>query len=372
MFRRPHNFVCGGFTVRPYRRRVKRAHSTADSIRKVNFMRLPSTKRLIGAAALVALASIALAGCSSSASASGSSSSSAGSSSDGTFAKDSGTLVFAATPDQAGSDSNNKPLEDYIAQQTGLKVEYFPTSDYTALIAAMVAGKADITTSGGLQYVMATNKGADYDPVAAMLNSPGVTEAGYYSEAIVNPGSGVTDVAGFKGKKVCFVDPTSTSGYFYPLLAMKAAGIDITPTGTDASGNPTFKDFTAYFAGTHPKSVQAVASGQCDVGFAEDTESEAKGSGVTVVKDAAKVGDGLGRQLVPGSPIVISDTLPASLKKKLTKILGTVSTTTLKNAGFTPDADFYGILPETKAFYDPIYKGCADATIAKAAAAVCG
>ncbi|MFC4244252.1 phosphate/phosphite/phosphonate ABC transporter substrate-binding protein [Gryllotalpicola reticulitermitis] len=327
------------------------------------------TKVALAAASSIALVAL-LAGCSTS-----SASSTKATSEPGKFALNSKTLVVSSLPSDNGSDPNAS-LDKYLGKETGLTIKYVPTTSYSALIAAGVANQLDVAVFSGATYVTALNKGAKLDVVSAEITSPGLTVPGYYSDPIVanKNASKYQTVSQFKGKKICFVDPTSTSGYFYPLLALKAAGIDITPTGTDASGNPTFKDFTAYFAGTHPKSVEAVANGQCDVGFAEDAESEAKGSGVTVVKDAAKVGDGLGRQLVPGSPVVINDQLPASLKTKLTKILGTVSPTTLKNAGFPPPAseDFYGILPETKSFYDPIYKGCADPTIAKAASAVCG
>lgn len=334
-------------------------------------MHFPHRTKVLAAATAGAALVALLAGCSSSPS----STSAAGTSDSGTFAQDSKTLVFSSLPAEDGTDPN-AALEQYIAKKTGLKVKSVPTTDYSSLIAAGVAGQLDVAVFSGATYVTALNKGAKLDVVSAEITSPGLTVPGYYSNPIVpnKDASKYQTVSQFKGKKICFVDPTSTSGYFYPLLALQAAGIDITPSGTDASGNPTFKDFTAYFAGTHPKSVQAVANGQCDVGFAEDAESEASGSGVTVVKDAATVGDGKGRQLVPGSPVVISDTLPAALKKKLTSALGTVSADTIKNAGVTTPVDksFFGILPETKSFYDPIYKGCGDATIKKAAAAVCG
>lgn len=335
----------------------------------------PHTKVLTAIGASVALAGL-LSGCSGSATATGSSvgdsSSAAGA---GTFAQDSNTLVVSSLPSENGTDPN-AALDAYVGKKTGLTIKYVPTTSYSSLIAAGVAGQLDVAVFSGATYVTAKNKGAKLDVVSAEISSPGLTVPGYYSNPIVPnaDASKYTTVKQFKGKKICFVDPTSTSGFFYPLLALQAAGIDVKPTGQDASGNPTFSDFTAYFAGTHPKSVQAVASGQCDVGFAEDTESEATGSGVTVVKDAAKAGDGKGRQLVPGSPIVISDTLPAPLKKKLTGLLSTVTAKTIKDAGVTTPVDpsFFGILPEKASFYQPLYTGCKDPSIAKAAAAVCG
>jgi len=328
-------------------------------------MRHPSTHRLLGAAALATAAVLALAGCtadkpSSSNSADSMSSSAAAS---GTFAKNSSTLLVAATPDQAGSDQNIKPLEDYLAKELGLKVEYFPTSDYTALVAAMVAGKADITTSGGLQLVLATNKGASYEPVAAIITSSSRGTAGYYSEAIANPNSGITDVAGFKGKKVCFVDAKSTSGFLFGLYQLKKAGLNVEPSGTDASGAPTFADFEAVYAGAHDKSAQAVAAGQCDAGFAEDAIAEpaAQEKKVTVV----------GKELVPGGPITISSKLPADVKEKLTKAIQGASLDAIKGSGVALTEGFtkgyFGVEKVDKAYYQGLFDLCKEITAAKCA-----
>ena len=279
----------------------------------------------------------------------------------GTWAKSEGTIVFGAVPDQAGSDSSNKPLEDYIAKQTGYKVEYYPTSDYTALIAAAVAGKVDMMSSGGLQYVMAVNKGAKLAPVAATLTSPKVQDPGYYSEAIVPAGSPITTLAGARGKKVCFVDPNSTSGFLFGLYQLHQAGLDVNSSGTDASGNPTFNDFTAYFAGAHDKSEQTVASKQCDVGFAEDTAVDpaaAKGE-VTV----------LGKQYVPGGPLAISTVLPADVRAKLTGALQGATVEAIKGSGVTITDGFtktyFGAQKKDVSYYKSITDLCASIPAAK-------
>jgi len=322
-------------------------------------MHFTRTKRALAVAAAALVATAVLAGCSSS----GSDSGSASTTDKGTWAKAEGTIVFGATPDQAGSDSNNKPLEDYLAKETGYKVEYYPTADYTALIAAAVAGKIDVMTSGALQYVMAVNKGAKLEPVAATLSSPDVTDPGYYSEAIVPTGSSITSLADAKGKKVCFVDPNSTSGFLFGLYQLSKAGLDVTSTGTDANGNPTFKDFTPYFAGAHDKSVQAVASKQCDVGFAEDTEAEA----------AAKKGEVtvLGKEYVPGGPLSISTVLPASAKAKITKALQGATVDAITKSGVTITDGFktgyFGAQKEDKSYYKSITDLCKTIPAAKCA-----
>ena len=74
-----------------------------------------------------------------------------------------------------------------------------------------------------------------------------------------------------KGKKVCFVDPSSTSGYLFPSYNLLEAGID------------PEKDITPVFAGKHDVSVQKVGEGvECDAGFAEDSEVE-KSDAVEVI-----------------------------------------------------------------------------------------
>lgn len=325
-------------------------------------MRLTVRKRALVAATAAAIAVATLAGCSTASSAS-TGDGTAAAADKGTWAKAEGTIVFGATPDQAGSDSNNKPLEDYLAKETGYKVEYYPTADYTALIAAATAGKIDVMTSGALQYVMATNKGASIEPVAATLTSPDVTDPGYYSEAITKKGSGISSLADVKGKTVCFVDPNSTSGFLFGLYQLDKAGIDVDPSGTDANGNPTFKDFTAYFAGAHDKSEQAVASGQCDAGFAEDA----------VVEPAVKKGDitVLGKEYVPGGPLSVSSKLPADAKAKITKALQGASLDAIEKSGVTITDGFkegyFGAEKEDASYYKSITDLCTNITAAKCA-----
>jgi phosphonate transport system substrate-binding protein len=319
----------------------------------------PSPRTRIGAlAASVLITALALTGCSAGGSDSGS-----GDVGEGTWAKAEGTLVFGATPDQAGSDSNNRPLEDYIAKETGLKVEYYPTADYTALIAAAVAGKIDMMSSGALQYVMATNKGAELEPVAATLTSEDVTDPGYYSEAIVPTDSDITELAGAKGKTVCFVDPNSTSGFLFGLYALEKAGLDVESSGADANGNPMFADFTPYFAGAHDKSAQAVASGQCDVGFAEDSIAEA-------AADAGEV-TVIGKEYVPGGPLSISSALPAETKEKLTAVLQGASLEAIQASGVELTEGFtegyFGAQAEDAEYYAGIADLCEAIPAAKCA-----
>lgn len=99
-------------------------------------------------------------------------------SSSGQFAKDKDTIVFGVVPDSQNTQGNYQPLADYIAKETGNKVEYKESSDYTALIQAAIAGQVDIASFSGFTYVTAKNSGAKITPFASIVTKEG-QEPGY-------------------------------------------------------------------------------------------------------------------------------------------------------------------------------------------------
>ncbi len=294
---------------------------------------LTSALALLGAGALA----LGLAACSAPADASDGGSADAGTS----FAVDENTLVFGVVPDSVDTETNYQPLMDYLAQETGKTVEYHESTDYAALIEAAVAGKIDVASFSGFTYVTATNNGAEITPISSIVTAEG-QEPGYYSQAIVPNGSDITDLAGFEGRKVCFVDPSSTSGYLFPSYNLLGEGID------------PETDVTPVFAGKHDVSVTKVGEGvECEAGFAEDSEV-AKSDKVEIVAET----------MVPGAPIVVSNTLPEELRAQITDILGEVTIDDILAAGIeSADSDgFRSVFFETKpvddAYYDTIRDIC--------------
>jgi phosphonate transport system substrate-binding protein len=263
------------------------------------------------------------------------------------YAVDSNTLVFGVVPDSVDTETNYQPLMDYIAQETDKTVEYHESTDYAALIEAAIAGQIDVASFSGFTYITATNNGAELSPISSIVTEEG-QEPGYYSEAIVPVGSAITSIADMKGKKVCFVDPSSTSGYLFPSYNLLEAGVD--PEA----------DLTPVFAGKHDVSVQKVGEGiECEAGFAEDSEVE-KSDQVKVIE----------RTMVPGAPIVESETLPQDVKDKLREILAEVTVDDIVAAGIdSADSDgfrsvFYATTPVDDTYYDQIRDIC-EATNAK-------
>lgn len=296
--------------------------------------------RALPALAGVALLALGLAACSGSADAAGTPAADDSSSASG-FAVDENTLVFGVVPDSVDTETNYQPLMGYIAEITGKTVEYHESTDYAALIEAAVAGKVDVASFSGFTYVTATNNGAKLTPISSIVTEEG-QEPGYFSQAIVPAGSDIKSLEDFKGKKVCFVDPSSTSGYLFPSYNLLKAGID------------PKTDITPVFAGKHDVSVTKVGEGvECEAGFAEDSEVE-KSDKVKVIDET----------MVPGAPLVYSSTLPDDVSKKLIDGLSEITIDDIIAAGIDgADTDafrsvFYATKPVDDAYYDLIRDIC--------------
>ena len=299
-------------------------------------MKLRALPVLAGAAILA----LGLAACSGTAEATGASGADASSTASG-FAVDENTLVFGVVPDSVDTETNYQPLMDYIAEITGKSVEYHESTDYAALIEASVAGKVDVASFSGFTYVTATNNGAELTPISSIVTEEG-QEPGYFSQAIVPVDSDISSVEDFTGKKVCFVDPSSTSGYLFPSYNLIEAGVD------------PKTDITPVFAGKHDVSVQKVGEGvECEVGFAEDSEVEKS--------DAVKVID---ETMVPGAPLVYASALPDDVAEQLVDGLAEITIDDIIAAGVdSADSDsfrsvFFATKPVDDAYYDLIRDIC--------------
>ena len=192
-----------------------------------------------------------------------------------------------------------KNFVDALSKEIGMPVEFYAATDYAGIIEAQVAGRVDLAFYGPFSYVLAKARGAKIDVVGSAVATP-TAKPGYFSYGITKSSrADVTKLADFKGKKICFVDPSSTSGYLYPNAGLLAAGIDAT------------KESTVY-AGGHDSAALSVNRGTCDVGFAYDTMVDS----TLIEKGDLKAGDlkvvwKSGE--IAGSPMAIRLDMPKSL-----------------------------------------------------------
>ncbi|MFG1664235.1 phosphate/phosphite/phosphonate ABC transporter substrate-binding protein [Streptomyces sp. Y7] len=306
----------------------------------------PVIRRNLGVFALGATSVLVLAGCGESA---------ASKSETSTAGKGGDALVMAAIPAENSTDlkASYAGVIKMLEKETGRKIEFQKATNYAAVIEGQRSGKIQIAAYGPFSYVQAKSSGVKATPVAAGVENKG-DKPGYRSYGIVKAGSPIKDLKDFAGKKVCFVDPNSTSGYLYPRSGLMDAGVDVD------------KGVTPVMAGGHDASVLAVKSGQCQAGFAYDTMVDKQ----LVEKGQVETGEistVWKSDLIPGSPVAISDDLDAELKQKITQAFRTMANVDyLKANGYctgsgkceVDDAGDWGYVAVEDADYDGVRKVC--------------
>lgn len=262
-------------------------------------------------------------------------------------------LIFATVPSDRpdSQQQDHQPIIDMLKEETGKEIRFQTGTDYKSIITGLLDGKIDIADLGPFSYVLAKQQGAQITAVVARVNKKG-EPPGYQSYGITWTGSPIQTLADFRGKKVCFVDPNSTSGYLYPSAGLLAVGID------------PEKDTVPIFAGRHDAAVLAVANRQCDAGFTHEKPLDRQlieqgllqpGQITTVWRS----------ETIPGPPLVIADHLDPELRQLLTTALEEKANADyLRANGFCQgecaiaDGFAYGYQPTTDADYDSVREVC--------------
>ena len=265
-------------------------------------------------------------------------------------------LIFAAIPSEQETDPRQSysMVIEMLEEATGREVEFKQTTNYNGAIEGMKSGTVDVAALGPFSYVLARTVGAKITPVGISVEDN--KEPTYHSYGIARADdAAVTSLDDFKDKKVCFVDPASTSGFLFPSAGLKQAGLD------------PEQDLTPVMAGAHDLSVQSVKARKCDVGFASDTMVDttmpANGS---LKKGEIKV---VWRSpAIPSSPVAMRDALPEELKKKITStFVDRLNKDWLVENGKCADAEsclvsgesaIWGYVPADDKSFDPIRKVC--------------
>ncbi len=222
------------------------------------------------------------------------------------------TLVFGSVGEDDATTllQSLAPLQDLLKAKLGIHLTVVVGTSYASMIEAQASGKAQLIEYGPFSYWIAEHQGIKLQNVGVVINAPNTTGA-YYSVGVVNPklNPGITSIKDFKGKKTCYSDPASTSGYLYPSYGLLSVGI-----------NPN-TGVTPVFAGSDTTAPLDVAKGSCQVGFSNNldlplifTQNHIPHSDIKIVWTS---------QSIPGSPVAASDSLPASLRSALENVLVT-------------------------------------------------
>ncbi|CCI84841.1 alkylphosphonate ABC transporter [Lactobacillus pasteurii DSM 23907 = CRBIP 24.76] len=183
-------------------------------------------KLVVGAVAL--LAATALAACSN-----GSKSSS--SSSKKSYEPKVLNVQFVPSTQANTIEAKAKPLESMLKKKLGIPVHVTVSTDYNGLVEAMASKKVDVGFMPPDAYVLAHKRGiADvllqaerygYDEPSGKLNNK--LMHAYRAMIIVKKGSKIKSWKDLKGKKIGIQDPTSSSGYVFPIVELYKKGLNV-------------------------------------------------------------------------------------------------------------------------------------------------
>ena len=163
-----------------------------------------------------------------------------------------GVLKVSAIPDEAPTELQRKfkPLGDYLAKATGLKVEFTPVTDYAASVEGLVNKQLDMVWFGGFTFVQANvrSKG-QVTPLVQRV------EDEKFRSVFITTSKDINKLEDLKGKTLSFGSESSTSGHLMPRSFLLGAKI-----------NPDTDLKRIAFSGAHDATVAAVAGGKVDAG----------------------------------------------------------------------------------------------------------
>lgn len=214
-------------------------------------------------------------------------------------------LYFTPSVDADTIASNSHEFLQFLEKETGL---YFKTgipTNYVAVVEAFGSKRADIGVMNSFGYLMANEKyGA-----SAKLRVLRYGHDYYQGQIIARTDSDINSVKDLDEKKMAFVDPSSTSGYMFPLKMMKEAGV--------AASNMTF-------ANKHDNVVIMIYQGQVHAGAtyysAPDANGKIRDARARVKTQFPDVEDKIKivaiTDKIPNDPFVFRKDLPQEITSK--------------------------------------------------------
>jgi len=312
-------------------------------------------------------------------------------------------IIFGFVPsaEQTDLQDNIQPLMTVLSEGLGIEVEGFVTSDYSGLLVAMGSGQADVCFNT-LGYVNALNafptrmeaiakvvrygsgsyhgtfwttdasvcsstpvigafenidgvptlvEGSSTMPpdVKALQVGWGFSDDGMIPEVRTIDGAEVTVSPGYAceadlsvmiGEEVLFVEEGSTSGYLYPSLQLKNAGISYT------------SDIVQRYAGSHDGVISGLYNGDAKFGVTYDDARR------TLRKTNPDVGEKVIAfaitEEIPNDVVAVRSDLPADMKEKIYTILSDYISTDEGAAVMDEIYGWTGLVPAVNSEFDVV------------------
>jgi phosphonate transport system substrate-binding protein len=165
------------------------------------------------------------------------------------------SLHLVLTPSQKPTDLlvAGEAFGAALGKLVGVPIRVTVASDYAAVVEALRNKTADLAFVHPAGYVLANREAKAM--IVAKDQWHGNTS--YTSRIYVRKDSGVKTLEDLRGKTIAFVDPSSASGYVYPMVLLIEKGLV-----RNRDPKTFFKEFV--FAGSHDAGLQALLNGHVD------------------------------------------------------------------------------------------------------------
>lgn len=142
------------------------------------------------------------------------------------------------------------PLLRAVEQRLGRRIELTVAESYRHAIDQLLSGQLDVVDLPAYPFLLARRR----EPKLQLIVTP-VTHRTrtYESYVLVLRDSGLRTLAQLRGRRVCFVDRRSTSGFLLPRVMVRKAGFD-----------PDKFFGQVQFSGNHLRAVRDLVAGRCD------------------------------------------------------------------------------------------------------------
>jgi phosphonate transport system substrate-binding protein len=257
-------------------------------------------------------------------------------------------IAPSATTDTLIASGNT--LAELLSAETGLTIEAVVPTNYQAMIQAMCSGNGQIGWLPPFAYLIAQEtmtKDADGNDVPcadvafiALRNGLDHYATQYIgASGVFTPGTTLEALQQFAGKKPCWTDPLSASGYVIPASLLAAEGV---------------KPATAAFVQGHPTVVRAVyAGGICDFGatFVDARTNSA------IVEDLPDVNEKVivvyqTENIIPNDTVGFAYDVPEELRATLAAALDQVTKSEEGAAAIRTLYSIDGLQAEDDTFFD--------------------
>ncbi len=238
-------------------------------------------------------------------------------------------LYFTPSVDSDTIASNSTDFLKFLEKETGLVFKTGIPTNYIAVVEAFGSKRADIGVMNSFGYIMANSKyGAE-----AKLRVIRYGHDYYQGQIIAHVDSGINGIQDLEGKKFAFTDPSSTSGYMFPLKIMR-----------DAKVNPS----NTTFAIKHDNVVTMVYQKQVDAGAtyysAPSSSGEIRDARSRVKTQFPDVEDKVKiittTEKIPNDPFVFRKDLPVEIT---TKFIAALKKYIATEAGKTVFKNIYSV-----------------------------